>query len=88
MGGGGGGISSRDKDVRIPLEAGCKPDSLAYQFATVTDNQLTKFRISIWSRILYEGNVDICGTGRVPHLGADRGFRHFTRVCSQFTHTL
>lgn len=56
-------ISSRDKDVCTPLEAACKPDSLAYQFATVTDNQLTKFRLSIWSRILYEGNVDICGTG-------------------------
>lgn len=50
MGGGGKkkkAIPSRDKDVCIPLEAACKPDSLAYQFATVTDNQLTKFRISI-----------------------------------------
>lgn len=64
-------ISSRDKDVCIPLEAACKPDSLAYQFATVTDNQLTKFRILIWSRILYEGNVDIRGRGKLPHLGAD-----------------
>lgn len=63
-------ISSWDKDVCIPLQAACKSDSLAYQFATVMDNQLTKFRISIWSWILYEGNVDICGTGRAASSGS------------------
>lgn len=77
-------ISSRDEDVCTPLEAACKPDSLAYQFATVTDNQLTKFRLSIWSRILFEGNVDICGTGRA----ADSGFWKLTRVRFEFARTL
>lgn len=59
---------AEEEDVCVPLEAACvcKPDTLAYRFATVTDNRLTKFRILIWGRILYEGNVSVSRSLFIP----------------------